>query len=145
MNGSADNSGRSYRVMLYHKQATSARTRFVKFDSGSVLGFDPLARLAQVDDAKAGNTRVHPASVLRETEQRLGLDANTLVAEPEFQHAIDVPGGVVQVLLAAISTMDPPFEAVEKAGGRFIDLTQARGLPPVEMEMLRHAYELVLG
>jgi len=135
----------SYRVMLYHKQATSARTRFVCFAGDSVLGFESVATLAQLDDAKAGNTRLHPAAILRETEQRLGLPQDSLQAEPQFQHGIDVPGGVVQVLLASITSIDPPFAAVEQAGGRFIDLTQARGLPPVELELLRHAYELVLG
>ena len=67
-----------------------------------------------------------------------------LVARSELDN-VEVPGGSVQILLAEITTIDPPFEAVEQQGARFIDLTQARGLPPVEMEMLRHAYELVLG
>ena len=31
-----------YRVILYHKQSTSARTRFLLFASGSVCAFEPI-------------------------------------------------------------------------------------------------------
>lgn len=134
-----------YRIILYHKQATSARTRFVKFEGDTILGFAPVAKLAQVDDSKSGNTHLHPSAILRDTEKRLCLDQDALVAEPDFQHSIDIPGDVVQVILAQITTMDPPFEQVENLGGNFIDLTQARGLPPVELDLLRQAYELILG
>lgn len=134
-----------YRVILYHKQATSARTRFVKFEGNTILGFAPVARLARVDNAKSGNTRFHPSAILRETEKRLDFEYEALEAEPEFQHSIDIPGEVIQVILAKITTMDPPFEEVEAQGGSFIDLTQARGLPAVELELLRSAYELILG
>ncbi len=135
----------NYRVILYHKQATSARTRFVKFTDDTVFAFGPVAKLSQLEEASLDNTLVHPAAVMKETEALLGLEAGCLKAEPDYHHKVEVPGGSIHILLANITTMDPPFEAVEKAGGRFIDLTQARGLPQVELELLRHAYELVLG
>ncbi len=135
----------NYRVILYHKQATSARTRFVKFADDTVFAFGPVAKLSQLDEASVENTLVHPAAVMQKTESLLGLEPDCLKAEPDYQHKVEVPGGSIHILLAAISTMDPPFEAIEKVGGRFIDLTQARGLPQVELELLRHAYELVLG
>lgn len=75
----------------------------------------------------------------------MGLDDGTLKAEAEYRHSVEVPGGTIQIILANIATMDPPFEQAEKANARFIDLTQARGLPQIELELLRHAYELVLG
>jgi hypothetical protein len=56
-----------------------------------------------------------------------------------------VPGEDIDILLASITTVDPPFEEAEKSNAQFIDLTQARGLPPVELELLRSAYELILG
>jgi hypothetical protein len=135
----------NYRVILYHKQATSARTRFVKFADDTVFAFGPVAKLSQLEEASLDNTLVHPAAVMKETEVLLGLEAGCLKAEPDYQHKVEVPGCSIHILLANITTMDPPFEAVEEAGGRFIDLTQACGLPQVELELLRHAYELVLG
>jgi len=49
------------------------------------------------------------------------------------------------VLLACFTTLDPPFAAVERRGGRFIPLTDTRDLPEVERLLLRRAYEHVLG
>lgn len=134
-----------YRVILYHKQATSARTRFLKFSHGSVCAFETIPKLAQLVDKQPDNTVLHPAAVLHKVEQTLSLDAGTLAAETDYRHSVEVPGGSMQILLARIDSMDPPFDRAEKIGAQFIDLTQARGLPQIELELLRYAYELVLG
>lgn len=134
-----------YRVILYHKQATSARTRFLKFAHDSVCAFEPIPMPAQLLDEAAGKTVNHPAAILQEVEKQLDIPAGCLKAEGEYRHAIEVPGSTIQIILANITTMDPPFEQAERCNASFIDLTQARGLPSVELELLRHAYELVLG
>ena len=134
-----------YRVILYHKQATSARTRFLRFGNGTVCAFEPLPMPAQLLDASPDNTVMHPAAALHAVEQQLGFAAGTLKAEAEYHHSIEVPRGRIHILLASIDALDPPFELAEHAGASFIDLTQARGLPQIELALLRHAYELVLG
>lgn len=134
-----------YRVILYHKQATSARTRFLKFSHDSVCAFESIPKFAQLVDREAVSTLLHPAAALKEVEEELGLDQGTLKAETEYRHNVEVPGGSLQVILANITTIDPPFELAEKVNAHFIDLTQARGLPQIELELPRHAYELVLG
>ena len=134
-----------YRVILYHKQATSARTRFLKFAHQSVLAFEPIPALAQLQSSDNSKMVNHPTAILQEVERRFDFPAGTLKAEGEYRHCVEVPGESIQIILANITTMDPPFELVEKQQASFIDLTQARGLPGVELELLRHAYELVLG
>jgi hypothetical protein len=134
-----------FRVILYHKQATSARTRFLKFDSESVCAFSPLPMPAAVLDGDDSTTVNHPAAILQAVEKRLEFPAGSLKAEGEYRQTVDVPGEKIQIILGEITTMDPPFDEAEKAGAKFIDLTQARGLPSVELELLRSAYELVLG
>ena len=138
-------SAMDYQVILYHKQATSARTRFVKFEGETVFVNGVVDELSQIDASDGHKTLIHPAAVLRQTEDQLGLATQTLIAETEYRYSIEVPGGRIPVVLAGINTMDPPFAEIEQAGGRFIDLTQARGLPVLELELLRHAYEMVLG
>jgi hypothetical protein len=133
-----------HRVILYHKQATSARTRFLKLSHGSVCAFEPLPKLSTIVE-KQPNTLCHPTAILHETEQKLGLLENTLTIESEYRQSIEVPGGNIEILLANIDTLDPPIEAVERSHAVFIDLTQARGLPSIELELLRSAYELILG
>ncbi|MGD8909096.1 MAG: hypothetical protein PVF13_01970 [Chromatiales bacterium] len=134
-----------YRVILYHKQASSARTRFMKYANGSVCAFATIPMPAALLAHDNSITVNHPAAILKETEKRLGLPSGSLKAEGEYHQMVEVPGKKIQIILGEITTMDPPFDEAEKVGASFIDLTQARGLPQVELELLRCAYELVLG
>lgn len=134
-----------YRAILFHKQATSARLRFLLFVNNSVCAFDPIPALAQVHAGCQENPALHPAAVIRELEARLGFASDSLHAEEGYRFVIEVPSQRIQVLLVAIDSIDPPFEQAEAIGARFVDLTQARGLSDVELQLLRGAYELLLG
>jgi hypothetical protein len=56
----------------------------------------------------------------------------------ETVHADTAPDHVSQAI-------DPPLETARAQGNSFIDLTQARGLPPIDLALLRRAYEAILG
>jgi hypothetical protein len=58
---------------------------------------------------------------------------------------VDAPEGLIEVFLARFTSIDPPFDWAEQHGARFIDLTRARGLRDVELQILRRAYEQILG
>jgi hypothetical protein len=134
------------RLILFHKQRTSARTRFLRF-AESLLAFAPLPALSAVRDEDAPRPALlpHPAHCLRDAEDTLGLPVGSLRAEAEFYTEVDTPAGPVPVLLAEFTGIDPPFAAAEALGGRFIAITEARGLPPVELELARRAYAVILG
>jgi hypothetical protein len=134
-----------YRVILYHKQPTSARTRFLRYGYDSVCASEPLPPLSQLVEGNGDGTALHPTAVLQGLEEKMGLAAGSLKADAEFQQKVEVPDGSIPIILAAFTSMDPPFEAVEQAGAAFIDLTQARDLPAIELELLRKAYEVILG
>lgn len=131
------------RLILFHKQKTSARTRFLRF-ADTVLAFGPSPASGKLA-AEVGAVRPHPAAHLQAAEQRLGLPAGSLEAIPEFSYDVKTPEGSVPVLLAAFTSIDPPFAAAEAIGGRFISITEARGLPAVELDLLRAAYEVLIG
>lgn len=134
------------RLILYHKQSTSGRTRFLRLPAGLLaFGELPFLSLAVDEEATAGTVRPHPAAALREAEARLGLPGGSLAADTEFHAEIDTPAGRVPVILAAFTSTDPPFAAVEALGGRFIPLTEIIGAHPAEVELLRRAYETILG
>ncbi len=135
------------RLIMFHKQKTSARTRFLWLDSGTVCGFAPIPRLSQLLDSVTGNDKVlpHPGAIVHRAEARLGLPSGSLEAMGDFHAQVDVPGGPLSVFLAGFTTEDPPFAAAEQVGGRFIDLPDARQLPPAELQLLRLAYEYLLG
>lgn len=134
------------RLVLFHKQGTSARTRFLRF-ADSLLAFAPLPAGAALrpEDGPSGDVLAHPAAVLKQAEDRLGLPSGSLSVEPDFLAVADTPGGEVQVRLAGFTTIDPPFAAADALGGRFVALTEARGLPPLELELARRAYAAILG
>lgn len=133
-------------LILYHKQSTSGRTRFLRLTPG-LLAFAPLPLFSSLKEENEATSpvRPHPAAHLKAAEDRLGLNSGSLEAEAEFYAEIDTPEGPVPVLLARFTAMDPPFAAAEALGGKFITLTEARGLHPVELDLARRAYELILG
>ena len=135
------------KLILYHKQSTSARTRFLRLEHGGMCGPEPLPADAELSDELPGSSTVvsHPAPLIRAAESRLGLPVGSLEAEPAFRCRVTSAEGASEVYLARFRTTDPPLDTVAARGGAFIDLTQARGLPVVELELLRRAYELILG
>ena len=138
------------RLIVYHKQATSARLRFLRFAEHTVCGFGPLPSLAVVVDV-AELSRFdpavvpHPAPLLGRMARELALSAGSIALDPKFVARVDVPGGPITVYAAPFPSIDPPLAAAQAQGGAFIDLTQARDLPPPELELLRRIYSHVLG
>ena len=136
------------RLILYHKQSTSARTRFLRLDYGGICAFEPLPTLSSyIDDDdfdNDDNIRLHPAQLISDAEQRMGLKNGGLAADGDYHARVDTPDGIVHVYLARFTAVDPPFETAENIGGKFIALTEARGRPPAEMELLRQAYAAVM-
>jgi len=133
------------RLILLHKQGTSGRLRFLCLSSG-VLAFAPLPELAALRAEDYSPTvQIHPAALVREAELHLGLPEGAIEPVADFQAWVDTPGGDVAVLLAAFTGIDPPFAAAERTSSRFIAITEARQLSEVERNLLRRAYEHVLG
>jgi hypothetical protein len=131
------------RLILFHKQKSSARTRFLLF-ADTALAFAPLPASATVATA-TGTVRPHPAAHLNAAEQRLALPVGSLEAVTDYAVDVDTVDGVVPVLLAGFTSIDPPFAAAEAIGARFAPITDARGLPSVELALLRQAYEVLIG
>lgn len=133
------------RLILLHKQKTSGRVRYACLPTGVVF-FEPLPALSTVrDETFTSSLQIHPTAILRDAETRLGLFQEAIQAEAEFSAWVDTPAGDVPILLGVFDTVDPPFEAIEKFGGRFIAITESRQLTEVERELLRRTYEQVLG
>ena len=133
------------RLLLIHKHGTSGRVRFLCLSSG-VVAFKPLPALSALRDENFSPTiQFHPTAVVREAEIQLGLAEGAVEPVADFQAWVDTPEGDVPVLLAAFPAIDPPFEAANRIHGRFIAITESRQLSEVERNLLRRAYEHVLG
>ena len=132
-------------VILFHKQSTSARTRFLRFADDTVCGFAALPADAVLVDPAADTIAQHPAAAIADAARTLGLAAVDIEAEGGFVAEVEADGTRVAVFLGRFTAIDPPFELAATLGARFVDLTQARDLPAVELALLRRAYETVLG
>ena len=133
------------RLILLHKQRTSGRVRFLCFSAG-VVAFTPLPVLAALRDEDYSPTvQFHPTALMREAEVHLGLPEGAIEPEAEFAAWVDTPEGDVPVLLGAFTAVDPPFAAAERTRSRFIAITESRQLSDIERQLLRRAYEHVLG
>jgi hypothetical protein len=142
------------RLVLYHKQATSARLRFLRYREGRICtlsGFPEDAKVRtghcpEVGGAsKVGKVHTHPGMLLRAAERELNLPLGCIEADGGFRCHVIAGSACMEAHLAHFTSVDPPFEAAEAAGATFIDLTEARGLPAAELGLLRLAYEHVLG
>lgn len=133
------------RLLLLHKQGTSGRLRYLCLPGGVAL-FSPLPAPAALRPEDWSPTlQVHPSAPLREAETRLGLAEGAIEAVPDFHCWVDTPAGDVAVLLGGFTSIDPPFAAAERLGGRFITIAEARPLSAIERDLMRRAYEHVLG
>lgn len=133
------------RLVLCHKQKTSARLRFLLFPHG-VLAFEPLPPDAIISP-RYSHTRVelHPAAWAHQACERLGLANDAISAEPEFHIEARYHGNVVTILLATFNSIDPPFEMARQHDARFVPLTELRQLPEAELDVLGHVYEYLIG
>lgn len=146
---SPDDNLANLRVIMYHKSPTSARTQFLFQDEGVCLP-GHLPKLAQLADAgqTAGSQPekvvAHPSPLLRHVAEWLSLPQEQLELDDEFCEKVDVAGGPLTVYLARFASIDPPFDAAERVGGRFIALTEGRSLQPAELDLLRRAYRVIM-
>jgi hypothetical protein len=140
-------------LVLYHKQHTSARLRFLRHAHGGICAAGPMPADTRIETVVGAGAQVgagaslstHPGMLLRAAEAALGLPRGCIEADGGFRCRVVVEGNGADVHLAHFCDIDPPLDAAAAAGAEFIDLTAARGLPRVELELLRLAYEHVLG
>ena len=133
------------RLLLFHKQAISSRLHFLRLAHG-VCAFEPLPLAAEL----AGEKELplithHPTCYLPYAETYFKLAAGSLQSEPEFSAVVYTAQLAITIYLVRFTTLDPPFTAVETAGGRFIALTEAKSCSPIELELLRRVYTNVLS
>lgn len=126
-----------FALVLYHKQSTSARLRFARFGDSMVA--------ACLEAPGAEGVLAHPGALTARAAERLGLPAGALQLDPEFEAEMLAPGGTLSVRLAHFTDIDPPFDAVGGADGRFVSITETRGIPDTERDVLRLVYEHVIG
>jgi hypothetical protein len=133
------------RLILYHKHSSSGRTVFLRLND-TVCQFEGIPTAAQVVESHLGGNQVQEdvTQLVTDAEQHLGMPQGTLTIDPEFKAAIADAETSLQIYLARFTAIDAPEEQVADQDGKFIALTEARRLPPTELELLRLAYTAIM-
>lgn len=135
------------RFILFHKHPVSAKTRFLKMAGGTVCGPEALPPLSALkEDYERSDDRVvfHPSVVAEMAARTLGVSSADLLVETTFRQQVEIPRDTLTVYLIGFKGHGTPDEMLAGQNHRFINLTQAFGLPPVEMELLRRAYTTIM-
>ncbi len=131
-----------HRLILYHKHPSSGRTLFLRLDK-TICQFEGIYSTSRVVEKHLGEDQVTEdhSELLTDAEQRLGISQGSLEIDNVIIDDSDTP---IQVYLARFNTLDAPEEQLVERGGKFIAITEARRLPPNELELLGLAYSAIM-
>ena len=135
----------SNRVILCHFDSYSTALLFARYGSG-VLAPAPLPEAASAMPVHEDATERHtPGAVLDALVVQYGLDATQLRLDDDFQAWMSSDRGPIRIHLARFTTFDAPRQAIEPHGGVFKPISEMRGLPMIELNLLRQVFNLIMG
>ncbi len=134
-----------HRLILYHKHPSSGRTLFLRLHE-TICQFDGISSASRLVEKYLGEDQVTEdlSELLTDAEQSLGMSKGSLEIDRDFKVIIDDSDTPIPVYLARFTTLDAPEEQLVELGGKFIAITEARSLPPNELELLRLAYSAIM-
>jgi hypothetical protein len=133
------------RLILCHFDSYSTALRFARYGSG-VLAPAPLpeAASAMPEPGDAGEQHA-PGAVLDALVAQYRLDPKQLSLDADFQAWLSCDRGPIRIHLARFTTLDAPHQAIEPLGGVFKPISEMRGVPMIELNLLRQVFNLIMG
>ena len=133
------------RVILCHFDSYSAALLFARYGN-SVLAPTPLPEAASDMPAPDDASDQHaPAAVLAALTEKYGIDPAQLRLDEDFDAWLSSASGPIRIHLARFTTFEAPCEAIAPHGGAFKPISQMRGLPTTELNLLRQVFNLIMG
>jgi len=133
------------RVILCHFDSYSTALLFARYGD-SVLAPTPLPEAASAIPAPSDASAQHePDAVLDALAAQHGLDRMQLKIDDGFQAWMDSDTGPIRIHLARFTGLDAPHEAIEPLGGVFKPISQMRGMPVTELNLMRQVFDLIMG
>lgn len=135
------------RFIFFHKHPVSAKTRFLKLAHGGVCGPEALPLLSQLNEAFERDDEkivLHPGQLTDIAAKSIGLNSSDLVMDLTYRQQVEIPHKILTVYLVGFKGHDTPDHHLAEQNHRFIAITQAFGMAPVEMELLRRAYATIM-
>ncbi|MHB1187887.1 hypothetical protein [Thiobacillus sp.] len=133
------------RVILCHFDSYSTALLFARYGD-SVLAPAPLPESASAMSAPNDDAAQHtPGAVLDTLVAKYGLDPKQLKIDEDFQAWITSDSGPIRIHLARFTGLDAPHQAIEPLGGVFKPISQMRGMPMTELNLMRQVFNLIMG
>lgn len=140
-----DNILDSNRVILCHFDSYSTALVFARYGS-SVLAPAPLPEAARaMPEPGDADERHTPGAVLDALAAQHVLDLTQLRLDDGFQAWMSSERGPIRIHLARYSTLDAPHQVIEPFGGVFKPISELRGIPMIELNLLRQVFNLIMG
>lgn len=133
------------RVILCHFDSYSTASLFARYGT-SVLTLAPLPEGASAIAAPTEITERHaPDAVMEALIARYGFAPAELTHADGFQEWMTSAIGPIRIHLVRFTTFDAPRAAIEPHGGVFKPISEMRGTPMIELNLLRRAFDLVMS
>jgi hypothetical protein len=135
------------RFIVCHKHPVSGRLYFLRFATGQICGPQPLPKLAVLTERTRSAVIFHPAAALRSLARDLEVPEHLFALLGEFHLYLEVPhqfatDGVLPIYLAAVAGYELPGLPTNH---QWIEMPDSFELPYLQREILRAAYEFLMG
>lgn len=133
------------RVILCHFDSYSTALLFARYGN-SVLVPAPLPETASAMSAAPSDADEQhtPSLVLDALVARYVLDPAHLRLDDGFQAWMSGDSGPIRIHLVRFTALDAPRQAIEPLGV-FKPISDMRGLPMIELNLLRQVFNLIMG
>jgi hypothetical protein len=133
------------RVILCHFDSYSTASVYARYGT-SVLAPTPLPEGASPMQAPADIGEQHAAGAVMEAViEKYGLAPAELTHADGFQEWLNSPSGPIRIHLVRFTTIDAPHAAIEPHGALFKSISEMRGTPMIELNLLRRAFDLIMS
>lgn len=133
------------RVILCHFDSYSTALVFARYGS-SILAPAPLAESAAPMPAPGDATEQHsPSAVLDALVAHFGIAPAKLNLDDRFQAWMNSDSGPIRIHLVRFTTLDAPRQVIEPFGGVFKPISEMRGLPMIELNLMRQVFNQIMG
>ena len=133
------------RVILCHFDSYSAALVFARYGA-SILAPAPLPESAAPMPAPGDTTEQHsPGAVLDALVAHFGINPAKLNLDNRFQAWMNSDSGPIRIHLVRFTTLDAPHQTIEPFGGVFKPISEMRGLPTIELNLMRQIFNQIMG
>jgi hypothetical protein len=133
------------RVILSHFDPYSTALVFARFGK-TLLAPGGLPDGAVVAVAPPALEGIHAGDAVRQAAvERYGFDPEELVRDAGFDAWLTAGGTLVRIHLLRFKTFRAPAAAIEPHGGVFRPISELRGVPRTELELVRRVFDLIMG